>query len=86
MHLRINCKRKQKRRCRSTDNRGRIKNAISIDKHPGAIEIRKRIGDWEADLVSGANHKGYLVTLLERKSGLLRLGLVRNKSSELAVT
>ncbi len=83
MHLRINGKRKQKRRCRSTDNRGRIKNAISIDKRPGAIERRKRIGDWEADLVSGANHKGYLVTLLERKSGLLRLGFVRNKSSEL---
>ena len=33
--------------------------------------------------VSGANHKGYLVTLLDCKSGLLRLGLVRNKSSEL---
>ena len=82
-HLRINGKRKQKRRCRSTDNRGRIKNVTSIDKRPRAIERRKRVGDWEADLVSGANHKGYLVTLLERKSGLLRLGYVRNKSSEL---
>ena len=83
LHLRINGKRKQKRRCRSTDNRGRIKNATSINKRPRAIERRKRIGDWEADLVSGANHKGYLVTLLERKSGLLRLGYVRNKCSEL---
>ncbi len=83
LHLRINGRRKQKRWCRSTDNRGRIKNAISIDKRPGAIERRKRIGDWEADLVSGANHKGYFVTLLERKSGLLRLGFVKNKSSDL---
>ena len=77
LHLRINGKRKQKRRCRSTDNRGRIKNATSIDKRPGAIERGKRIGDGETDLVSGANHKGYLVTLLERKSGFLRLGYVR---------
>lgn len=82
-HLRINGKRKQKRRCRSTDNRGRIKNAVSIDKRPRAIEKRKRIGDWEADLMSGLNHKGYLVTLLERKSGLLKLGHVKTKSSNL---
>ena len=86
LHLRVNGKRKQKRRCRNTDNRGRIKNATSIDKRPRAIERRKRIGDLEADLVSGANHKGYLITLLERKSGLLRFGFVRNKSSELAKT
>ncbi len=83
LYLIINGKRKLKRRCRSTDNRGRIKNAISIDKRPRAIERRKRIGDWEADLVSGANNKGYLVTLLERKSGFLRLRYVRNKCSEL---
>ena len=83
LHLRINDRRKQKRRCRSTDNRGRIKNAVSIDQRPNAIEKRKRIGDGEADPMCGANHKGYLVTLLERTSGLLRLGYVKNKSSDL---
>ena len=53
IYISDNGKRKQKRRCRSTDNRGRFKNATSIDERPIAIERRKRIGDWEADLVSG---------------------------------
>ena len=38
LHLRINGRRKQKRRCRSTDNRGRIKNTVSIEQRPNAIE------------------------------------------------
>lgn len=81
--LRINNKRKYKRRCKATDNRGRIRNAVSIEKRPKVINDRKRYGDWEADLVCGAGRSGYLVTLVERKSGFGKIGYVKNKTSNL---
>jgi IS30 family transposase len=33
------------------------------------IEARKQVGHWECDRVIGANHKGVIVTMVERKSG-----------------
>ena len=32
------------------------------------MTLKKRIGDWEIDTVIGKNHKGALVTIVERKS------------------
>ena len=81
--LRINGKRKYNRRCKSPDNRGKIKNAVSIEKRPKVINERKRYGDWDADLVCGAGRFGYLVTFVERKSGFDKIGYVKNKSSDL---
>ena len=52
------------------DSRGRIKNAISIDQRPKIVEEKSRLGDWEIDTVIGKNHKGALVTIVDRKSKL----------------
>lgn len=81
--LRINGKRKRKKRVKAPNTRGQIKYKVSIDNRPNVVDTRKRFGDWEADLMSGANHKGFLVTLVERKSGLVRVGHVLRKESSL---
>lgn len=81
--LRINGKRKRKKRVKAPNTRGQIKYKVSIDNRPNVVDTRKRFGDWEADLMSGANHKGFLVTLVERKSGLVRVGHVLHKESSL---
>lgn len=47
-----------------------IPNRIDIDQRPDVINKRQRVGDWEGDLIIGANHKGAIVTLDERKSKL----------------
>jgi len=43
------------------------------------IEEKTRIGNWEADLVSGTRHRGFLVTLVERRSKYTLIGHVKQK-------
>lgn len=48
----------------------------SIEGRPGRINQRLRYGDWEGDTLVGANHRGGLVSLVERKSGYTLLARV----------
>lgn len=49
-----------------------IPNRIGIEHRPAAVDTLDRYGDWEGDLVVGANQQGAILTLVERKSMLLR--------------
>jgi len=60
-----------------------IPNRIDIDERPEVINNRERIGDWEGDLIIGANHKGAIVTLDERKSKLRLAFPINNKLAHL---
>ena len=53
-----------------------------IPQWPDAICSRVRVGDWEGDTVYGGVGKGLLVSLVDRKSRLLRMGLLRNRTAE----
>ena len=46
------------------------------------MEERSRIGDWEADTVIGQHHKQAIVTLVERKTGLLKMKRVGHKTAQ----
>lgn len=52
-----------------------------IPQWPEDIRNRSRIGDWEGDTVYGGVGKGLLVTLVDRKSKRLRMGLLRHRSA-----
>jgi len=79
-HLRR--KKKYRKRSIKRDNRGRIPNQKSIEERPGVVERRERIGDWEADTIIGKGKKGAIVTLVDRKSRFLRMGLVEQRTKE----
>lgn len=49
-----------------------IPNRVGIEARPPEVDALIRYGDWEGDLVIGANQQGAIVTLVERKSLLLR--------------
>lgn len=66
-HLR-HANKKRKKRYGSYDRRGQIVGRVSIDERPSIVDTKKRIGDWEIDTVIGKNHKGALVTIVERNS------------------
>ena len=66
------------------DQRGKILNKISIEERPEVVENRERIGDWEADTIIGKGKKGAVVTLVDRKSRFLRMGLVEKRTKEAA--
>jgi len=68
LHKHLRCQKKRRKRYGSYDRRGRIPNQVSIEERPAVVAERGRVGDWEGDTVIGKNHKGVLVTLVERKS------------------
>jgi len=51
-----------------TTGRGIIAGRIDIDQRPAIVEQRLRIGDWEADTITGAGRKGAILSLVERTS------------------
>ena len=66
-HLRLGRK-KRRKRIKSNDRRGQIPNRVSIDERPAVVDNKERVGDWEIDTVVGKNHRGALVTAVERKT------------------
>lgn len=65
------------------NNRTGIPNRVDIDERPEVVNLRTRVGDWEADTMIGKRHKGAIVTLDERKSKLrLAAPLSGKKSTE----
>jgi len=79
-HLRH--KKKYRKRSAKGDNRGKIPNKKSIEDRPEVVDGRERIGDWEVDTIVGKGKKGAIVTLVDRKSRFLRMGLVERRTKE----
>ena len=75
-NLRV-ARRQYRKRFGSNDRRGQIRNRKFIDQRPACVQLKTRIGDWEGDTVIGKNHRGALVTLVERKS---KVTLIRKVS------
>src|SRR4051812_30963346 len=44
-----------------------------IDARPAVVEARGRIGDWEGDLIVGRSSRSAIGTLVDRRTGYLRL-------------
>jgi IS30 family transposase len=82
-HLRQQ-KGKYRRRYRSLQRiaeRKKQLNSRRIDKRPAIVEARARIGDWEGDTVVGKNRSGYIVTMVDRKTGYLVAKATKTKEA-----
>jgi IS30 family transposase len=53
-----------------------------IDDRPQTIDDRLFFGHWEGDTVRGKDNSGYLVTLVERKSGYALVGHIPKATKE----
>lgn len=78
-HLRWQKKRRKRYGTKSDDERGQIKDRVSIEKRPKVVDEKKRVGDWEGDLVIGKNHKGGLVTLVDRSTKKSKIKKIESK-------
>lgn len=85
-HLRQSNRKRRKRYAGGQNARGELKNRRSIDERPDIVDTRSRVGDWEIDTVIGKNHKGALVTIVERKSRYTLIGVVSSRHSENVTT
>lgn len=72
-------------RRRNAAERTLIKGRVSISQRPAKVDKRKQFGHWELDLVVGAkaNSKasGFILTAVERRSGLLLTSRLTRKDS-----
>ena len=79
-HLR--CQRKRRKRYGSgRDRRGRIPDRVGIEERPADVEKRETMGHWEGDTIIGKGHRGAAMTVVERKSRLVRIGKLPSKSA-----
>ena len=82
----ITAKQHLRRRGKRIQPRNANYNSIQPDRiipdWPEVIRKRIRIGDWEGDTVYGGVGKGLLVTLVDRKSRLLKMGLLASRTAE----
>lgn len=81
-HLR--CQRRRRKRYGSgRDRRGQLPARRSISERPAVVGRKTRLGDWEADTIVGRGRRQALVSLVERKSKLVRLQKVARNTAEL---
>lgn len=81
LHQHLRSQKKQRKRYSGYIRRGQIPNRTSIDKRPKIVARKGRFGDWEADTIVGARHKGGILSVVERKSKLTRLHLLATKAA-----
>lgn len=72
-------RKKRRKRYGRKDSRGRLAGKRMIGERPEVVEERSRVGDWEMDTVMGKG-KACVVTLLERKSGYVLIGKLRERT------
>jgi IS30 family transposase len=80
-HLRGARKRRRKR-YGSYDSRGKLAGKRPISRRPAAAETRLQVGHWEIDTVMGTGSKDCIVSLVERKSGLLLIGKLGDRTCD----
>ena len=61
--------------------RGHIPGRIDIDERPSIVDEKNRLGDWEVDTIIGKEHKGAIVSMVERHSKITLLARVTKKTA-----
>jgi IS30 family transposase len=81
-HLRRGKLRRQRRRIRLTGGKTMIPRRISIRERPAVVQLRRRFGDWEGDLMLGRQKScSAIAGHTERKSRYLLLTKLSDKSA-----
>ena len=71
---------KYRKRYGSYEKRGRVAGKRHISERPAAAERRREIGHWEIDTVVGKGGKHCIVSLVERVTGWVLIGKLRQRT------
>ena len=72
---------KYKKRGHLKDKRGVITGRVDISQRPEVVDRKSRLGDLEIDLVIGKDHKGALLTINDRVTGMLFMAKINSKEA-----
>lgn len=70
---------------RPPEKRGKLTECVRIQGRPNVINRRCRYGDWEGDTMVGKGRRSALLTMVERKSGYVRIGRVDSMKSDMTI-
>jgi IS30 family transposase len=74
--------RRRRKRGRIKDSRGILTERVTVDKRPSIVKARKRVGDYEVDLMLGQNQKSAILVITDRASIKTKLRKVESKNSK----
>ena len=73
---------KRNKRGNKNAGRGLIPDRVGIELRPAIVEKKVGIGDWEGDTIIGKDHRGAIVSMVERKTKLVRLWLIYTATAQ----
>lgn len=72
---------KYKSRGLKNDKRGQITGRKDIEERPDVVDERERLGDLEIDTIIGKDHKGAILTINDRATGMLWMKKLEGKDA-----
>ena len=84
LHTYLRCQKKRRKRYGTSlkDSRGKIPGRRDISERPKIVDRRSRFGDWEGDLIVGAEHCQAIISLVERKTRYTILIKIPSKNAD----
>jgi IS30 family transposase len=83
LYTHLRCAQKKRRKGYGHyDSRGRLAGKRHISERPPSAEDREELGHWEADTVMGKGSKDCILSLVERKTGLVVIGKLPSRTTE----
>lgn len=76
------CGKKYNKRGGKLAGRGLIPDRVGIEMRPLEVADKLRVGDFEGDTIVGANHRGAIISLVDRKTKLILLRLISSPKAE----
>lgn len=84
LHTFLRCQKSyRKRNFKNNDRRGKLVNRASIEEREQSVEFRSNFGDFEGDTIVGKDHKGVLLTFVDRRSRLTKMKGLPNRKADL---
>jgi transposase, IS30 family len=78
LYRRLRQRPKYRKRYGTCEKRGRLAGKRHISERPAAVELRRELGHWEIDTMNGTGSKHCILTLVERTSGCVLIGKLRD--------
>jgi IS30 family transposase len=83
LYTHLRCAQKRRRKGYGHyDSRGRLAGKRHISERPPSVEGRRELGHWEIDTVMGTGSKDCILSLVERKTGLVIIGKLPSRTTE----
>jgi IS30 family transposase len=80
LYRRLRQRPKHRKRYGTHEKRGQLPGKRHISERPPSVERRHQLGHWEVDTVVGTGTKHCIVSLVERSTGFVLIGKLRDRT------